>query len=79
MPNDEALVVIDKATKPFGEQLALDEIAFEIPAGQIFGLLGPNGAGETTLFRLLMGILKGDVGRSSCCRVGCPAAFCANV
>jgi ABC-type multidrug transport system ATPase subunit len=58
MMDDEALVLIDKATKTFGTKRALKEISFEIPGGQICGLLGPNGAGKTTLFRLLMGILK---------------------
>jgi ABC-2 type transport system ATP-binding protein len=62
MPNHEVLVFIDHATKTFGHKLALNEISFEIPAGQICGLLGPNGAGKTTLFRLLMGILKATSG-----------------
>lgn len=62
MPNDEVLVLIDQATKTFGDKIALNGISFEIPAGQICGLLGPNGAGKTTLFRLLMGILKATSG-----------------
>jgi len=62
MPNDEVLVFIDQATKTFGHKLALNEVSFEVPAGQICGLLGPNGAGKTTLFRLLMGILKATSG-----------------
>lgn len=52
------LVVIDRARKSFGGKIALHEVSFTVPAGQICGLLGPNGAGKTTLFRLLMGILK---------------------
>ncbi len=62
MANDEALVLIDKVTKTFGDKLALNDISFDIPSGQICGLLGPNGAGKTTLFRLLMGILKATSG-----------------
>jgi len=62
MSNQETLVFIDQATKTFGHKLALNEISFEVPAGQICGLLGPNGAGKTTLFRLLMGILKATSG-----------------
>ncbi|XJJ70496.1 ABC transporter ATP-binding protein [Novosphingobium sp. BL-8A] len=49
-------------TKTFGEKIALDDVSFTIPGGQICGLLGPNGAGKTTLFRLLMGILKASSG-----------------
>src|SRR3954464_12701263 len=52
------IVSIEHATKSFGGKLALDDVSFSIPSGQICGLLGPNGAGKTTLFRLLMGILK---------------------
>jgi ABC-2 type transport system ATP-binding protein len=57
------LVQIDRVTKSFGARIALKQISFAVPAGQICGLLGPNGAGKTTLFRLLMGILKATEGR----------------
>jgi ABC-2 type transport system ATP-binding protein len=64
-----ALVEIDRVTKAFGAgtfmfkgKVALDEVSFSVPAGQLCGLLGPNGAGKTTLFRLLMGILKATDG-----------------
>jgi len=55
-------VRIDGVTKSFGDKVALKEISFSVPSGQICGLLGPNGAGKTTLFRLLMGILKATQG-----------------
>lgn len=57
-----ALVEVDQVTKSFGEKVALKDISFSVPAGQLCGLLGPNGAGKTTLFRLLMGILKATKG-----------------
>jgi len=60
-----ALVSIDRVTKSFGSKLALSDVSFSVPAGQICGLLGPNGAGKTTLFRLLMGILKASEGTIS--------------
>lgn len=56
------IVVVDRVTKAFGEKVAVNDISFAIPGGQICGLLGPNGAGKTTLFRLLMGILKATSG-----------------
>jgi len=52
------LVHVDGVMKSFGDKVALKDVYFSVPAGQICGLLGPNGAGKTTLFRLLMGILK---------------------
>src|SRR5688572_32799178 len=64
-----ALVEIENVTKCFGlliaggGKVALDDVSFSVPAGQLCGLLGPNGAGKTTLFRLLMGILKATDGR----------------
>jgi ABC-type multidrug transport system ATPase subunit len=57
------LVIVDSVTKSFGYKIALKDVRFSVPAGQICGLLGPNGAGKTTLFRLLMGILKATEGR----------------
>jgi ABC-2 type transport system ATP-binding protein len=56
-------VQIDGVTKTFGHKVALKNISFSVPSGQICGLLGPNGAGKTTLFRLLMGILKATEGK----------------
>jgi ABC-2 type transport system ATP-binding protein len=60
-----ALVRIDAVSKTFGSKVALKNVSFAVPAGQICGLLGPNGAGKTTLFRLLMGILKPTQGQLS--------------
>jgi ABC-type multidrug transport system ATPase subunit len=57
------LVFVQDVSKSFGEKIALRNISFSIPGGQICGILGPNGAGKTTLFRLLMGILKASSGR----------------
>jgi ABC-type multidrug transport system ATPase subunit len=57
-----ALVEVDHVTKSFGDKIAVKDVSFAVPSGQICGLLGPNGAGKTTLFRLLMGILKATEG-----------------
>lgn len=59
------LVQFDRVTKSFGDKIALNDLSFSVPPGQICGLLGPNGAGKTTLFRLLMGILKATSGKIS--------------
>lgn len=49
-------------TRRFGTRIALDELSFEVPVGQIFGFLGPNGAGKTTTIRILTGQLKASSG-----------------
>jgi ABC-2 type transport system ATP-binding protein len=41
----------------FGDLLAVDQAAFEIPSGRICALLGPNGAGKSTLMKMLTGLL----------------------
>ena len=62
-PPRAELVQVDGVVKEFGHKVALQDVSFSVPAGQICGLLGPNGAGKTTLFRLLMGILKANKGQ----------------
>jgi ABC-2 type transport system ATP-binding protein len=44
-------------TKRFGSLTAVDDISFEIAAGEIFAFLGPNGAGKTTTIKMLTTIL----------------------
>ncbi len=45
-----------------GRVVAVDEVSFRAPDGQITGLLGPNGAGKTTTLRMLYTLLKPDAG-----------------
>ncbi|MDG2518730.1 ABC transporter ATP-binding protein [Lysobacter soli] len=43
--------------KAYKNKLALDDTAFEIPAGRIVGLIGPNGAGKTTALKAILGLI----------------------
>ncbi len=43
-------------------KLALDDVSFDVPRGQIFGLLGPNGAGKSTLINILAGLVAKSSG-----------------
>ena len=52
-------------SKYFGPFVAVRDISFSIPKGQIVAFLGPNGAGKTTLMRMLTGYLAPSAGGAS--------------
>jgi len=59
----EVPLQIRNLTKRYkGGKLAVDDLSFEVEAGQVLGLLGPNGAGKTTTLRMLMGLIHPDGG-----------------
>ena len=43
-------------TKRYGTAVAVDNLSFTVPAGQVTGFLGPNGAGKSTTMRLILGL-----------------------
>jgi ABC-type multidrug transport system ATPase subunit len=47
-------------TKRYGSILALDDVSFEVDAGESIALWGPNGAGKTTILRCLLGLARYD-------------------
>jgi len=54
--NSEIVIQTDRLSKHFGDFVAVDQISFEVYAGEIFGFLGANGAGKTTAMRMLCGL-----------------------
>ena len=61
------MVRLDRLSKWFGQQRAVDEISFEIPPGQIVGFLGPNGAGKSTTLKMLTGMIEPSSGTANIC------------
>jgi ABC-2 type transport system ATP-binding protein len=61
---DEAAIRIESLSKTYqGGKVALNEVSFDVPRGQIFGMLGPNGAGKSTLINILAGLVVKTSGK----------------
>ncbi|MDD1647689.1 MAG: ATP-binding cassette domain-containing protein, partial [Methanomicrobiales archaeon] len=67
-PEGDRIIRIQHVTKVFRERnrtvTAVDDVSFDVVAGEIFGLLGPNGAGKSTLIRILTTLLSPTSGTS---------------
>ncbi|MBW3542679.1 MAG: ABC transporter ATP-binding protein [Planctomycetes bacterium] len=62
-PTNGALLEIVDLRKSFGSLVAVDDVSFQVEAGEVFGLLGPNGAGKSTTMLMIAGLLEPDAGR----------------
>ena len=56
------MIEIKNVTKKYGENIALNNVSFEVPDGEIFAFIGHNGAGKTTLIKAIVGIHEIDEG-----------------
>jgi branched-chain amino acid transport system ATP-binding protein len=57
-----ALLAVANLSKRFAGLIAVDQVSFEVAAGEIFAVIGPNGAGKSTLFAMIAGALPSDEG-----------------
>ena len=62
---DRPMIEVQNLVKWYGPTLAVDDLNFSIPHGQIVGFLGPNGAGKSTTLRILTGYLPATSGSVS--------------
>jgi branched-chain amino acid transport system permease protein len=59
----ELLLQVEAVRKEFGGLVAVNDVSFDIRAGDIVGLIGPNGAGKSTTFNLITGVLSLTAGQ----------------
>jgi ABC-2 type transport system ATP-binding protein len=57
------MIKTEKLTKRYQNHLAVDSLALDVRAGEIYGFLGPNGAGKTTTIHMLLGLTWPTSGR----------------
>ena len=55
-------IEVQKLSKKYQEQLAIDEISFKVNSGEIVGFLGPNGAGKSTTMKIISCFIKATSG-----------------
>lgn len=58
----EPLLAVKQLIKRFGGFVALDQVSFDVHAGEVVGLVGPNGSGKTTCINVITGIYAPDGG-----------------
>jgi len=63
MSEQKVVIKVEKFSKSFGTQKAVNQLNFEVRSGEIFGFLGRNGAGKTTTIRALLNIMQPDEGQ----------------
>jgi len=57
-----AVITVDHLRKTYRDVVAVDDLSFDVEAGEIFGILGPNGAGKTTTVECVQGLRHPDGG-----------------
>ncbi len=57
MPADAPLISIENVTKRFPGVVALDDVTFDVRAGEFHSVVGENGAGKSTLMKILSGVI----------------------
>ena len=61
------MLEIRHLVKSFGPLIAVDDISFTVPQGEVLGFLGPNGAGKSTTMKMITGFLAPTAGTAIIC------------
>ena len=62
-------ILIEKVSKKYGIQKALQNVSFSLKKGEIVGFLGPNGAGKSTLMKIITCYISQDSGNVKICNL----------
>jgi ABC-2 type transport system ATP-binding protein len=60
--SNDQVIHVEHLHKTYGDFTAVEDISFDVHAGEIFGIIGPNGAGKTTTTELIEGLRQPDRG-----------------
>jgi phosphonate transport system ATP-binding protein len=60
------MLKVERLTKSFGSLVAVDQVSFEVPTGQMVGIIGRSGAGKSTLLRMINRLADATSGRVLC-------------
>jgi len=60
---DRPVLAVENLDLSIGGAHIIDDVTFEVAAGEMLGVIGPNGAGKTTLFNLISGVMRPTSGR----------------
>jgi zinc/manganese transport system ATP-binding protein len=63
-PGPQPVLRVEHVRVALGGRTILDDVSFDIGAGEFTGLIGSNGAGKTTLLRVILGLLRPSAGRA---------------
>ena len=63
--DNEILISVEGLSRNYGEQLAIEDVSFNVHRGEILGFLGPNGAGKSTTMQIICGVLAANQGSVS--------------
>src|SRR5262249_44449157 len=62
LPREVPMLQVRNVRKVYDGRTVVNDVSFDVAAGEIFALLGPNGAGKTTLIRMITDIVRPDAG-----------------
>src|SRR5215217_250767 len=62
----DPMLKVERLTKTFGSLVAVDNVSFEIPKGQMVGIIGRSGAGKSTLLRMINRLTDATSGQIVC-------------